>query len=238
MIKTCYISKDRNHLTYNIKHALKGRCIQGKREVIVADRNMLESLKADFRTAGLKFSYNQSLYENIFRDIENGADGGSYLIDGMQLTSATGGYTIGGAEQATYRVPELRLDRSEFEDPEDVAAAAELMSDEVEKMRSDGNVGVGFWSSGGEVCFDVFNWVESYDEAVEIAFVERNEDAFYDLANGVEVFQEEALKFSAKDSDSFVNFKQYTSEYRNASKQDQLYMKQAWYKHKMFKGFI
>lgn len=237
MTKTCYIAKDKNHLTYELKKAMRGRVVQGKREIVIADRQLLNKIKREV-TAGLfKFSFAQSLYDNIAKDIQAGEPGGSYLISGEKLTSAKGGYMVGGAEQPTYRVPEIRLSEEECEEPEDVAAAIELMSDEIFKMENSGNAAIGFWRSGGDVCFDVSNWIEDLEEAKQVAFEERDEDAIYDLANDVEIFREASLRVDSDRKQAFANFKQHTSEYRNVSKEDRLYRSQAWYLSKTFLGF-
>ena len=238
MIRICYIAKDRNHLTYDLKKAMRGRVVQGKREVVVADRQLLNKIKKDAAAGFFKFSFAQSLYDNIANDIRVGEPGGSYLISGEKLTPAKGGYMVGGAEQSTYRVPEIRLSEEECKDEGDIAAAIELMSDEIFKMENSGNAAIGFWRSGGNVCFDVSNWIEDLDAAKQVAFEERDEDAIYDLANDVEIFREASLRVARDRKQAFANFKQHTSEYRNASKEDRLYRSQAWYMSKTFLGFL
>lgn len=238
MVNTCYISEDKHHLTYNVKKALKGRTIQGPRDVLVADWSLLNSTKHDMQAVSTQSPFFRSLCENVFLDITNEETPSFYLVDGKKLTRAKGGYIVGGTEQNNPKALEVILDKNEYKTFEDVCAAIGLVASEIDDKKSYGNAVVSFWQNGSRVYFDISNWIQNLDQAKHIAFEKRNENAIYDLANDVEIFNESSLKNAANKTDAFINFKQHTSEYRLASNEDRLYIAQAWYLSKMFKGFI
>lgn len=234
-----YIAKDRKHLTNDIDLALRGRLLQGLRDVIPLSREYINDIKRLVKDGPFEYRYAQVLCENIFNDIENNESEGSYSVDGALISPYQGGYTIGGAERGECRTLELRLAKSELESPEDIAATIERIPWSGGKFdKQGGRIGICFWESNGELCFDRFIWTNSINRAYELAFRIRDECAFFDLANMVEVINPRAVVASTDGEVTFLRHKIGTTEYRNASAMNKIMLDQLWYTRRTFEGYI
>lgn len=230
MRKLCYIAENKKNLTHHLGKALRGRVTAGERNYIFLNRSA--SIK--------KLSFSNSLYENIADDILNGAQGGSYFLDG---SSPTNGFSVGGARTTNRKAEELILSGEESKDRENIIAAIELMADEVryvEEENPNRKVMIGFWKEYGDIFFDASAYFEDSEEeeAARLAFDENNEWAYYDIRNDVTVYLQDYLTNNNMSLDEFVAYKKSSYKFRKASKMKKIDLMARWYTNRKFGGFI
>lgn len=243
MTTTCYIAQDRNYLTHDLdKACCDGRMyFQGERDLITLDRVLLDGLLAEmkpYRELDSCLSFSPVLVETIYRDISEGATQGSYDGYALPVTPKRGGYLVGGGRTAVCILSDERTEKLELPCQAEIDIALLFLMDAQKHMKCAGARGVSFWIQRGCLFFELTNCIFDYDHAVRIAFDKRNEYALFDVANQVEIFNQDKLFVQQRDMDVFARFKQHTYEYRHATLAEKLFMEQTWYRAKTFKEFI
>lgn len=244
MTTTCYIAQDRNYLTHNLDKACCDgrRYFQGERDLITLDRGVLDGLVAErkpSRSHGSSQVINSpALAETIWRDISEGATQGSYDRHARPMTPKRGGYLVGGGRTAVCILPDKRTEQLNLTCQAEIDNALLFLMNAQNHMKRAGIGGVSFWIRRGRLFFELTDCIFNREQAVRIAFEKRNEYALFDVANQVEVFNQDKLHIQKTAGDVFARFKQHTYEYRHAMLAEKLFMEQTWYRAKTFKGFI
>jgi len=119
---------------------------------------------------------------NMFSSIMDGNSGGSFYLNGTPM-SEDGKFFVGGAKgKRNEHAKEYRLDLDQINDYEDLDDAFHAMVDQIREKEILGEVAIGWWWSDRQrdiVCIDVSNVVTSYEQAGYLAFVQRDEETFY-----------------------------------------------------------
>ena len=214
-IRTYYVHKNEMELTDNPALACKRIGALGPRNIRVVTAREL----ADAKAAGIvKRAFAQSIYTRVYEGVvaaKSEDDGDSIWVDvdsGMEFTY---GYCVGGAQMANRMSDFLSVPCSEIVDFETCCVAVDLMQEEVEKARAEGEsrpVCLGWWFTNDSICFDVSVWIESREEAIRYAFDNPMrkvpEDSIYDIAAGAPLNREQALRKEFSRTSGFVRWKQ------------------------------
>lgn len=230
MIDVCYIAQENGRVTSDPEKAMSVKLVQGERRLIFAEEGLLTTPPEDRAPLTPKAPFSSDLCNGIFQDIASGESYGFYFLNGTKLEQEAGGYCIGGAGPKEPLASEILVDPSHIIDPKDVIAIASLLIDEMHDEAS----GISYWMDREWLCFDRFTWVESLEDAKDIAFGIRCEHAIWDVANNAEMFDMSKLQISNDPGYSYGQFLKHAYRYRNAQGTEKMDIRQHRYLDAVF----